>query len=117
MLLSLWVSKLLVYGKCQLTNTAVTPIIRCPRGNAAEMVGRKLETKLRDHLASTSSQRGGGRDAYSSDALSSLQRPRKLACSYDWHWKLTWISIGHSRPEYRFDSHVITFLDISGSGA
>ncbi|KAI9636821.1 Sec1-like protein [Dioszegia hungarica] len=54
---------------------AVTPIIRCPRGNAAEMVGRKLETKLRDHLAATSSQRGGGRDAYGSDALASLQRP------------------------------------------
>ncbi|ORX39192.1 Sec1-like protein [Kockovaella imperatae] len=31
----------------------VVPIIRCPRGNAAEMVARQLEKKLRDHLASS----------------------------------------------------------------
>ncbi|CAO1639043.1 unnamed protein product [Sympodiomycopsis kandeliae] len=28
------------------------PIIRCPRGNAAELVARKLEGKLREHVAS-----------------------------------------------------------------
>lgn len=28
------------------------PIIRCPRGNAAELVARKLEGKLRDHVSS-----------------------------------------------------------------
>lgn len=28
----------------------VVPIIRCPRGNAAEMVATKLETRLRDYL-------------------------------------------------------------------
>lgn len=52
------------------------PVIRCPRGNAAEMVARQLDKKLRDHLAA-SSQRGG-RDAYGSDGLSSLQRPCEL---------------------------------------
>ncbi|PLW56630.1 hypothetical protein PCANC_05150 [Puccinia coronata f. sp. avenae] len=31
------------------------PIIRCPRGNAAEMVARKLDSKLRDYLLSTRS--------------------------------------------------------------
>lgn len=31
------------------------PIIRCPRGNAAEMVSRKLESKLRDYILSTRS--------------------------------------------------------------
>ncbi|KAJ1569610.1 Vesicle trafficking between the ER and Golgi, partial [Nowakowskiella sp. JEL0078] len=30
--------------------TGVVPIIRCPRGNAAEMVAAKLDSKLRDHL-------------------------------------------------------------------
>jgi len=50
------------------------PIIRCPRGNAAEMVARQLDKKLRDHVASMQSQRGG-RDAYGTDGLSSLQRP------------------------------------------
>ncbi|KAL7421305.1 Vesicle trafficking between the ER and Golgi [Cryptotrichosporon argae] len=53
------------------------PIIRCPRGNAAEMIARKLDAKLRDHIASTTNQRGGAsRDgAYGADGLSSLQRP------------------------------------------
>ncbi|ORY33068.1 Sec1-like protein [Naematelia encephala] len=54
------------------------PIIRCPRGNAAEMVARQLDKKLRDHIASTASQRGGagGRDGpYGGDGLSTLQRP------------------------------------------
>lgn len=27
------------------------PIIRCPRGNAAELVARKLESRLRDHMS------------------------------------------------------------------
>ncbi|GAA5898805.1 hypothetical protein JCM6882_004003 [Rhodosporidiobolus microsporus] len=42
------------------------PIIRAPRGNAAEMVARKLDSRLRDHIASsrgvnafTSSSSGG----------------------------------------------------------
>ncbi|CAD6590778.1 MAG: Vesicle trafficking between the ER and Golgi, partial [Tremellales sp. Tagirdzhanova-0007] len=54
------------------------PIIRCPRGNAAEMVARKLDAKLRDHITSTSTQRGGanGREGvYGSDSVSNLQRP------------------------------------------
>jgi hypothetical protein len=51
------------------------PIIRSPRGNAAEMVARKLDSKLRDHIASTSSQRGGRDGGYGVDGLSSLQRP------------------------------------------
>lgn len=57
------------------------PIIRSPRGNAAEMVARKLESKLRDHIASTSSQRGGG--GYGADNSGSLQRPcEESAYSY-----------------------------------
>ena len=50
------------------------PIIRSPRGNAAEMVARQLDKKLRDHVASQQNQRGG-RDAFGSDGLNSLQRP------------------------------------------
>ncbi|XAO24911.1 hypothetical protein I312_103720 [Cryptococcus bacillisporus CA1280] len=52
------------------TTMNMVPIIRCPRGNAAEMVARRLDAKLRDHIASTSSR--NARDAYSVDAL---QRP------------------------------------------
>ncbi|OCF79126.1 hypothetical protein I204_01072 [Kwoniella mangroviensis CBS 8886] len=60
-----------------ITTMNYIPIIRCPRGNAAEMVARKLDAKLRDHIASNASQRGGAaRDgAYGVDGLNSLQRP------------------------------------------
>ncbi|KAE8543693.1 hypothetical protein D1P53_000409 [Cryptococcus gattii VGV] len=51
-----------------ITTMNMVPIIRCPRGNAAEMVARRLDAKLRDHIASTSRTR----DAYTVDAL---QRP------------------------------------------
>ena len=54
---------------CDLTSPGTVPIIRCPRGNAAEMVSRQLEKRLRDHLASTTSR---GRDL---DSV--LQRPRE----------------------------------------
>ncbi|RXK37438.1 hypothetical protein M231_05261 [Tremella mesenterica] len=54
----------------------VIPIIRCPRGNAAEMVSRKLEAKLRDYLASSSQRGAASRDGgYGSDSFNNLQRP------------------------------------------
>ncbi len=34
----------------QLTFTGVMPIIRCPKGAAAEMISAKLDRKLRDHI-------------------------------------------------------------------
>lgn len=34
----------------RLTNTGVMPIIRCPKGAAAEMISAKLDRKLRDHI-------------------------------------------------------------------
>lgn len=46
------------------------PIIRCPPSNAAEMVARKLDSKLRDHLASR------GANLFSNNNNSdSFQRP------------------------------------------
>lgn len=63
------------------------PIIRSPRGNAAEMVARKLESKLRDHIASTSSQRGGG--GYGADNSGSLQRPCEESAYLCWDVMLT----------------------------
>jgi len=61
------------YSRTKLTS-GIVPIIRSPRGNAAEMVARKLDAKLRDHISSTSSQRGG--PGFGAD---SLQRPRKCS--------------------------------------
>ncbi|KAI6047840.1 Sec1-like protein [Pisolithus marmoratus] len=55
------------------------PIIRAPKGNAAEMVARKLEQKIRDALL-TSSRTHGATALFSQDSsgLSSLQRPLLL---------------------------------------
>ena len=54
------------------------PIIRSPRGNAAELVARKLEGKLRDHMSSTRGGSdlfgGGAADASGRNAWSG-QRP------------------------------------------
>ncbi|PAV22325.1 SLY1 [Pyrrhoderma noxium] len=55
------------------------PYIRCPKGNAAEMIARKLETKIRDALISSSrSHVPGGLFSQDSSGLSNLQRPLLL---------------------------------------
>ncbi|KAI9321083.1 Sec1-like protein [Dichotomocladium elegans] len=51
-----------------LVTMGVIPIIRCPRGNAAEMIASKLDSKLRDHAMNS-------RTNIFSDNTSSLQRP------------------------------------------
>lgn len=52
------------------------PIIRAPRGNAAEMVARKLDAKLRDWASGGGAGRGYG---VGGDALSGLNRPREYS--------------------------------------
>ncbi|KAJ7090067.1 Sly1 vesicle trafficking sec1-like protein [Mycena crocata] len=58
------------------------PYIRCPRGNAAEMIAKKLETKIRDALltASRHSHSANSAALFSQDAsgLAGLQRPLLL---------------------------------------
>ncbi|KAF7338452.1 Sly1 vesicle trafficking sec1-like protein [Mycena venus] len=58
------------------------PYIRCPRGNAAEMIAKKLETKIRDALltASRSHSHPSSTALFSQDAsgLAGLQRPLLL---------------------------------------
>ncbi|KAH8120257.1 Sly1 vesicle trafficking sec1-like protein [Phellopilus nigrolimitatus] len=58
------------------------PYIRCPKGNAAEMIARKLEMKIRDAILSTSrsqsSASGSMFFAQDSSGLSNLQRPLLL---------------------------------------
>ncbi|KAJ7285651.1 Sly1 vesicle trafficking sec1-like protein [Mycena rebaudengoi] len=58
------------------------PYIRCPRGNAAEMIAKKLETKIRDALltASRSHSHVNSAALFSQDAsgLAGLQRPLLL---------------------------------------
>ncbi|PBK76913.1 Sec1-like protein [Armillaria solidipes] len=55
------------------------PFIRSPRGNAAEMVAKKLETKIRDALITASrSHSSTGMFAQDATGLSNLQRPLLL---------------------------------------
>lgn len=57
------------------------PYIRCPKGNAAEMIARKLETKIRDAILTASRSQtpssASALFAQDSSGLSNLQRPRK----------------------------------------
>ncbi|KAI7897405.1 Sec1-like protein [Mucor mucedo] len=47
----------------------VIPIIRCPRGNASEIVANKLDSKLRDHVMNSRT------NLFSDSTSSNLQRP------------------------------------------
>ncbi|KZP25375.1 Sec1-like protein [Athelia psychrophila] len=56
------------------------PFIRAPKGNAAEMIAKKLETKIRDALLTASRSSGAGPSLFAQDStgLSNLQRPLLL---------------------------------------
>lgn len=58
------------------------PFIRAPKGNAAEMVAKKLEVKIRDAILTASRSTNPSNALFTSDStgLSSLQRPRALHC-------------------------------------
>ena len=59
--------------------TGHVPFIRAPRGNAAEMVAKKLETKIRDAiLTAARGPPSSSSSLFAQDAtgLSNLQRPR-----------------------------------------
>ena len=51
------------------------PFIRAPRGNAAEMIAKKVETKIRDALIS-STRSNSSLFSQDTTGLSTLQRPR-----------------------------------------
>ncbi|KAJ3750869.1 Sly1 vesicle trafficking sec1-like protein [Lentinula detonsa] len=54
------------------------PFIRAPRGNAAEMVAKKLETQIRDALITASRSHSSSLFAQDATGLSNLQRPLLL---------------------------------------
>ncbi|KAG2159609.1 Sec1-like protein [Suillus bovinus] len=56
------------------------PIIRAPKGNAAEMIAKKLDIKIRDAILSASRTHGATSSLFAQDAsgLSNLQRPLLL---------------------------------------
>ncbi|KAG9008863.1 Vesicle trafficking between the ER and Golgi [Tulasnella sp. JGI-2019a] len=54
--------------------TGQVPYIRCPRGNAAEMIAKKLEQKIRDQLLG-SARSGGGVFTQGEGGIGGLTRP------------------------------------------
>lgn len=61
------------------------PIIRAPRGNAAEMIAKKVETKIRDSLITSSRSQSLSLFSQESGGLSTLQRPRQCASQHSTH--------------------------------
>lgn len=66
---------------CVLATLAVVPVIRCPRGGPAEMVGSALDQKLRDHLLAKNNLFSEG-----GNFASSFQRP--VLCLFDRNFEL-----------------------------
>jgi hypothetical protein len=62
------------------------PFIRAPKGNAAEMVAKKLEGKIRDAILSAARPGSSTTSLFASDAtgLSNLQRPREHRSGADY---------------------------------
>ncbi|XP_074640087.1 sec1 family domain-containing protein 1-like [Tubulanus polymorphus] len=75
------------------------PIIRCPRGNAAEMVAEKLDKKLRDNLKDarnslfTTDSMQAGQYSFQRPVLVILDRNLDLATPFHHTW--TYQALGH----------------------
>lgn len=73
---------------CVLATMGVVPLIRCPKGGAAEHVAAQLDAKLRDALAGRSSLFSeGGAGSGGAGLAASLQRP--LLCLFDRNFELS----------------------------
>ena len=90
------------------TKVGQVPIIRAPRGNAAEMIAKKVETKIRDSII-TASRSQGSSSLFSQEpgGLSTLQRPRQRAphCSTHVHCRLTYAQFSSSLTVTSILSH------------
>lgn len=98
------------------------PYIRSPRGNAAEMIARKLESKIRDHLhgsATARSSGGPGLFAQSEGSgLGGLSRPGACIISDLLDGLLTFPrSFDSMGPEFGLGTHVVSFMDVPSASA
>src|SRR6266403_2155326 len=95
-------------GAASERQTGQVPIIRAPRGNAAEMIAKKVETKIRDSII-TASRSQGSTSLFSQEqgGLSTLQRPRKCAsrCSTHVQCRLTYAQFSSSLTVTSILSH------------
>jgi hypothetical protein len=102
--------------------TGQVPYIRCPRGNAAEMIARKLESKIRDHLHGSSTARSSGGPGLFSQSegsgLGGLSRPGMYPSSpFEWSTYCFWGSIDSMGQEPRSRPNAFSFMDVPSSSA
>lgn len=96
------------------------PIIRCPKGNAAEMVAQKLDRKLRDHvlnsrdnnLFSAKSSTGGAGSAQSRPVLIILDRNIDLVPMLSHSW--TYQALVHDVLNMRLNRITVETVDENG---
>lgn len=88
------------------------PIIRCPRGNAAEMIGKKLDKKLRDNVWDTRNSLFQGGDTNNSGYFS-FQRPlfivldRSIDMATPLHHTWTYQALAHDILELSLNRLVV----------
>jgi hypothetical protein len=95
------------------------PIIRSPRGNAAEMVAEKLDKKLRENLRDTrnslflidATSQGGGHFSFQRPLLIVLDRNVDMATPlhHTWTYQVFFTSLCQKNQEcdVSFDPHLI----------
>jgi len=95
------------------------PIIRSPRGNAAEMVAEKLDKKLRENLRDTrnslflmdATSQGGGHFSFQRPLLIVLDRNVDMATPlhHTWTYQVFFTSLcqNNQQCDVSFDPHLI----------
>lgn len=99
-------------------NEGQVPIIRAPKGNAAEMIAKKLETSIRDAILTASRANGPSLFSQDSAGLSNLSRPRTSTLRII--LLLFSILTGNysppsSRQEHRSRTYGLTRVDVSST--
>jgi hypothetical protein len=102
--------------------TGQVPYIRCPRGNAAEMIARKLESKIRDHLHGSSTARSSGGPGLFSQSegsgLGGLSRPGTyLSSSFECLLIVFGGSVDSMGQEPRSGPNAFSFVDVPSASA
>ncbi|XP_065833308.1 sec1 family domain-containing protein 1-like [Oscarella lobularis] len=98
------------------------PIIRCPRGNAAEMVSEELDKKLRENLRNASTSLFNPELAFSRGRMS-FQRPllvvldRGIDLATSLHHTWTYQALVHDLLDFKLNRVTIKEAEAAGAGA
>jgi hypothetical protein len=89
----------------------VIPIIRCPRGDAAEHVAIKLDAKLRDHLATVGNLFDGASSGFNRPVLLLVDRNIDLSVMVSHSW--SYQALIHDLLSYRLNRVKLEVVDES----